>query len=1058
MTTQLSDDYSEDGLVEQPAIALFSELGWETANCYHEFDAGKSTLGRENKGEVILVSRIRQALERLNPELPGEAITLAIEELVRDRSLMTIVAANRDVYRLMKDGIKVTFKGGESGDEQVVERVRVIDWNNPANNDFFLASQFWIAGEMYTRRADLVGFVNGLPLVFFELKAIHRNLKTAYDRNLKDYHDTIPHIFWYSAFIILSNGSKSRIGTVTAEWEHFSEWKKINSEGETGIVSLETMIRSTCTPEKILDIIENFTIFMEVRGGQIKLVAKNHQYLGVSAAIQALQEIKSRKGKLGVFWHTQGSGKSISMIFFAQKVLRKIAGNWTFVVVTDRQELDDQIYKNFADAGVITEGQAQATSGEHLKRLLKEDHRYVFTLIHKFQTPEVGTYPKLTDRSDIIVITDEAHRTQYDTLALNMRSALPNAAFIAFTGTPLIVGEEKTRQVFGDYVSTYDFKQSSDDGATVPLYYENRIPEVQLINANFKQDIERLLEEAELDEAQEKKLQREFGREYQLITRDDRLERIAKDIVEHFTERGHLGKAMVVCIDKATAVKMYDKVQKYWKTNLLRLKSNLESCPHEQRDAIMARVRFIEETDMAVVVSQGQNEVEEMKQKGLDIKPHRKRMISEDLDTKFKDPDDPFRLVFVCAMWMTGFDVPCCSTIYLDKPMKNHTLMQTIARANRVFPEKNNGLIVDYFGVFRELEKALAIYAVGGVTSEPPVVDKDQLVKKLTEAIGEASSFCDSHGVELSAIVKAQGFERIKLMDGAIELINVNDDNKARYIFLADTVWRLYKAILPDTSANEYASLCTPIRKLADMIRSYIEPPDISGIIQRVEKLLDESIAAEGYLIRSPVGEYRTDHRYDLSKIDFDSLQKKFRKSHKRTEAEKLRRLLELKLNKMIQLNQSRFDYMERLQRLIDDYNSGSLNVDEFFKQLIIFAQSLNEEEKRGVAEGLTEEELAIFDLLTKPDIKLTKKEEQQVKKVAKELLDTLKRELLVLDWRKRQQSRAAVKQAIEEILDKNLSEDTYTTEIYNRKCEVVYEHVYESYYGAGRSVYAGVG
>jgi len=432
-------------------------------------------------------------------------------------------------------------------------------------------------------------------------------------------------------------------------------------------------------------------------------------------------------------------------------------------------------------------------------------------------------------------------------------------------------------------------------------------------------------------------------------------------------------------------------------------------------------------------------------------------MVTEDLDTKFKDPDDPFRLACVCAMWMTGFDVPCCSTIYLDKPMKNHTLMQTIARANRVFPEKNNGLIVDYFSVFRELEKALAIYAVGGATSEPPIVDKNKLVEKLTEAIGETSSFCDSRGVELSAIAKAQGFERIKLMDDAIELINVNDDNKARYIFLADTVWRLYKAILPDKLANEYATVCTPIKKLADTIRSYIEPPDISAVIQHVEKLLDESIASEGYLIRSPVGEYRADHRYDLSKIDFDSLQKKFRKSHKRTEAEKLRRLLESKLDKLVQLNRSRFDYMERLQKLIDDYNSGSLNVDEFFKQLVNLAQNLNEEEKRGIAEGLTEEELAIFDLLTKPEMKLAKKEEKQVKKVAKELLDTLKRERLVLDWRKRQQSRAAVKQAIEEILDYNLPEDVYTKEIYDRKCETVYEHVYESYYGAGKSVYVAV-
>ena len=311
-------------------------------------------------------------------------------------------------------------------------------------------------------------------------------------------------------------------------------------------------------------------VFQEVRGGLIKLVSKNHQYLGVNNAIEALKEIRTREGKLGVFWHTQGSGKSVSMIFFAQKVLRKVPGNWTFVIVTDRLELDDQIYKNFTSAGVITENKAQAESGEHLRQLLREDHRYVFTLIHKFRIPEM-----ISDRSDIIVITDEAHRSQYDTLALNMRMALPNASFMAFTGTPLIVTEEKTREVFGDYISIYNFKQSVDDNATVPLYYENRIPELQLTNKDLNEDIYRIIEESDLDEDQEKKLEREFVHQYHLITRDDRLETVARDIVKHFTGRGFQGKAMVICIDKATAVRMYDKVQKYWKLNIEQLSRDI---------------------------------------------------------------------------------------------------------------------------------------------------------------------------------------------------------------------------------------------------------------------------------------------------------------------------------------------------------------------------------------------------------------------------------------------------------------------------------------------------
>ncbi|MDO9324733.1 MAG: HsdR family type I site-specific deoxyribonuclease, partial [Methanoregula sp.] len=378
----------------------------------------------------------------------------------------------------------------------VHETVRVIDWNTPANNDFFLASQFWITGDLYKRRADLIGFVNGIPLVFIELKASHRNLKRAFDENLRDYKTAIPRLFWYNALVILSNGSESRIGTITAEWEHFSEWKRISDEDEEGVISLETMLRGTCDKGRLLDLVENFTLFIAIKKGTAKVIAKNHQYLGVNNTVDALRGIRKSQGKLGVFWHTQGSGKSYSMIFFSQKVLRKISGNWTFVIVTDRVELDDQIYKNFANSGIIHEPEAQAGSGEDLRKLLGEDHRYIFTLIQKFRTEPGVPYPVITTRDDIIVIADEAHRTQYDTLALNMRTALPNAAFIAFTGTPLIATEEKTREIFGGYVSVYNYRQSTDDGATVKLYYENRIPELQLTNLNLNKDMERIIEEA----------------------------------------------------------------------------------------------------------------------------------------------------------------------------------------------------------------------------------------------------------------------------------------------------------------------------------------------------------------------------------------------------------------------------------------------------------------------------------------------------------------------------------------------------------------------------------
>jgi type I restriction enzyme R subunit len=1045
-------DYSEDALVEQPAIALLAELGWETVNAYNEFDHGASTLGRETRAEVILKSRLRLALLKINPEVAIESIHQAIEELTRDRSRMSMAAANREIYHLIKNGVRVPLPDPE-GDGEAVEVVRVIDWDDPTHNDFLLCSQFWITGEMHTRRADLVGFVNGLPMVLIELKAAHRRLEMAFTGNLSDYKDTVPQLFWPNALIVLSNGSQSRVGSVTAGWEHFAEWKKVGSEDEAGRVSLETMLRGICDPARLLDLVENFTLFQEVPGGLIKLTTKNHQYLGVNNAIAALADIRQRDGKLGVFWHTQGSGKSVAMMFFAQKVLRKMPGNWTFVVVTDRQELDGQIYKHFASAGVVTEGHAQAESSKHLRELLAEDHRYVFTLIHKFRTEKGEPHPVLSERRDIIVITDEAHRSQYDTLALNMRTALPNAAFLAFTGTPLIVGEERTRQVFGDYISVYDFQQSVADGATVPLYYETRIPELQLVNENLNEDMERLLEEAELDEGQEKKLEREFSREYHLITRDERLEAVAKDLVAHFTGRGFQGKAMMVCIDKATAIRMYDKVRKHWSAKIGALQSELARSDGDVRREIEERMARMKETDMAVVVSPGQNEIAELAEKGLDIRPHRKRMMEEDLETKFKNPDDPFRLVFVCAMWMTGFDVPICSTLYLDKPMRNHTLMQTIARANRVFPGKVSGLIVDYAGVFRNLERALAIYGAGGGGNKP-VEDKAALVAALQQAVEESRGLCQEQGINLVAFQAAEGFARVALLDDAVEALVASEEIKRRYLDLANTVQRLYKAVLPDPAAQLFAVEVIPFQVIAEKIRALTPVADVSLIMRQVEELLDQAIAAEGYVIREPNTPYGDDHLIDLSGIDFEALAKKFKTGRKRTLNEKLKGKVAQKLMTLVRLNRTRMDYLERFQAMIDAYNAGSLNAEEFFKQLVAFAKSLNEEEQRGVGEQLDEEELALFDLLTKPKIVMSKPDRDKVKSTARDLLATLKAGKLVLDWRKRQQARAEVRVTIEKILDQGLPR-AYTPELFDQKTTAVFQHVYDAYYGAGRSVYA---
>jgi type I restriction enzyme R subunit len=1048
---------SEDAALEQPTIALFAELGWQTLNCYHENFGPFSLLGRDTTADVVFPNRLRGALEKLNPGISPNAIENAVEELTKDRSAMSPARANQAVYRLLKDGVRVTYKHGDD-EEETVEVVKPIDWNEPDNNDFFLASQFWISGDYGKKRADLVGFVNGIPLVFIELKASHKKLELAYEKNLSDYKDTIPQVFWYNAFIISSNGSKAKIGTMTAGFEHFADWKKIDDEKEAGLITLETMIRGVCERHKLLDLIENFVLFDERKGDPDKLVAKNHQFLGVNNAIAAVERIKENQGKLGVFWHTQGSGKSYSMVFFSQKVLRKIPGNWTFVIVTDREDLDGQIYCNFAKTGALQEDEkrVRAESGEGLKRMLnREDHRYVFTLIQKFRTEHGERYPVLSTRSDIVVITDEAHRSQYDIFAANMRSALPNAAFIGFTGTPLMAGEELTKEVFGDYVSVYNFKESVDDVNTVPLYYENRIPELQLTNDKLTEEIADICDRAELDEDQERKLEREFAREYHLITREDRLERIGEDIVAHYMGRGVLAKAMVISIDKATAVRTFDNVQAHWKAARIKLRREIAAADPTEKPELETRLKFFEETDMAVVVSSSQNEIEEFRKKGLDIATHRKRLVKEDLETKFKDPDDSLRIVFVCAMWITGFDVPSCSTIYLDKPMKNHTLMQTIARANRVFRDKQNGLIVDYVGVFRNLQKALAIYGAsqrGAIDpGDIPIHAKSELVEQLRDAISTATTFCLERKIDPARIRDARGYEREKLKEDAVAGLVVNDETRRQYLNLAAAVNALFKSLLPDAAAHEFSPVCNVFKIVAEKIRSELPVVDISAVMGEVEALLNKSIAADGYVM-PPVWNDPT--RYiDLSQIDFDALREQFDKGRKTIEAQKLRARIAVKLAQMVKLNRTRIDFLEEFQKMIDEYNAGSANVEAFFARLMAFTKKLSEEEKRGLAEQLTEEELVVFDLLTKPDLNLTKQETAEVKKVAKVLLEKLKKEKLVLDWRKQQTTRAMVFTTITDILDQ--LPRAYTKELYEQKCDLIYQHFYDSYMGQGKSLYA---
>ncbi len=1046
--------YNEDTLVEQPAINLFEGMNWQRCHCFDEVLGLEGTLGREDRSKVVLVRHLYDAIEKLNPGLDGHLITEVVDELSRDRSIMSDIAANEEVYKLLKDGVKVNSMDEESDD---IITVKVIDWDTPENNNFLLTSQLWITGEVETRRMDLVGFVNGLPLVFIELKTSHRKLINAYRDNLKDYRSTIPQLFWYNQLIILSNGIQSRVGTISSGWEHFAEWKKIESEKEQRRVSLEVVLRGTCDKTRLLDIIENFTLYIKKKE-TVKIVAKYHQYLGVNEALAGVRHIKELQGKLGVYWHTQGSGKSFSMIFFSQKIFRRIQGNWTFVIITDRTDLDDQIYKGFNAAGVLTQ-ECQAGSGAELKQLLREDHRFVFTLIHKFGTQGDESYPELSQRDDVIVITDEAHRSQYATLAMNMRKALPNAAFIAFTGTPLLVGEEKTKEVFGDYVSVYNFSDAVEDNATLPLYYENRVPEVNLNRDDLGEEIVNILDEADLSDEQEAKLEREFANAYHIITREERLDTIAEDIVEHFMGREFMGKAMVVSIDKATAIRMYNKVQKAWKHKLGRLKVKAKVLSGSKLVKTNADIAYMEKTDMAVVVSGGQNEYERLRAKGLDLKVHRERMMKEKLDEKFKDPDDQLNIVFVCAMWLTGFDAPFTSTLYLDKPLKNHTLMQTIARANRVYPGKPNGQVVDYINIFGALQEALGRY--GSVKedgpsygeSDTPARDKTVLLHALEEALFDVEKYLRERDIHLNDIISARtdDFEKLRLLDEASETLLL-PKNVDEFTSFVRQINRIFKGILPDTRADEFVKERVAINIIYYQMKiktgEDIDDEDVLQVIRnQVNVLLDESI--ETVAIESHLPE-----PIDISHIDFEALAKMLERIEKpkASDADKLKNLIARKLPNMIKRNKLRQELQEKFQELIEQYNLGAYTAEEFFDRLKQFIQDeLEPEEKRGLREELSEEELAIFDLLSS-EVVLSEKERTEVKQIAKALLEKL-RSTLVIDWRKKQRAKAQVKRVIENVLDE--LPESYNDEIWPHSVEMVYQHVFDVYSGQGKSVYA---
>lgn len=1056
----MSYEYSEDGLVEAATQEVLEKLGWSVVYAWQKETFGANgLLGRDNKGEVILKRHLRIALEKHNPNLPETAYLQAVDEITSLSANQTLAQTNHAKHELLTKGIKVSFQNSAS--ERVTQTLRVFDFDAPINNEFIAVRQFEVVGELYNRRPDVVGFVNGIPLVFFELKAHHTDLAHAYTDNLNDYKATIPSLFHCNAFIILSNGTDARVGTITSPYKFFIDWKRIN-EDEEGVVNLDTMLQGTCDPHRLLDLFENFLLFDGVGAGVTKLMAKNHQYIGVNKVVEKARNIDELRGKLGVFWHTQGSGKSYSMVFLTQKILRKFGGGYTFLIVLDRSELENQIYDTFTGVGAVTEKNVRATSRDDLRRLLAENHRYVFSLIHKFSfNPNVESeYPLITERHNIIVISDEAHRTQGGKFAQNMRfKGIPNASYLGFTGTPIIKDElELTKNIFGGYVSVYDFKRAIEDKATLPLRYLNRGEKLEIDNPDLDVQMAEIIESEDLDDDQRKKLQREFARDYPILTSQQRLETIAKDLVWHFNERGYQGKAIFVALDKPTAVRMYDLIMQYWPVYVAEVKQKIEETSDQQEALeLTQRLHSVEETEVCVVVSAEQNEIDKFKTMGLQIEPHRRKMVERDLEKEFKDDDNPFRLAIVCAMWITGFDAPCISTVYLDKPIKGHTLMQTIARANRVYDdEKENGLIVDYGNVYKNLERAYAIYGEGG-TKKPKAGDQDdapmepQTAEELDAAVESAKSFLSTIGFDIESLVSCNSpIEKLGLINIAMNAICLNETSRTQFEFLARDVFRKFNALYPEDSVKPYLKLKNAIEAVYDRLNQKVKAADITSVILRLQQEVNMSVLVD---TSKPVSD---DSYVDLSQLDFDKLRAAF-DNHPQPNVlvYDLQEAIENRLEQMIQRNPLRLEFYQKYKDIIEAYNQGKdlQSVREAFDKLNEFISELSSEESRAIKEGLDEETLAIFDLLKKPN--LSTKEIETVKKVAKETLATLKAEKLkIANWRASIQIAAQVKTTIFDKLQW-LPQEAYSDDEVEFKTSQVYQHVYANYSNAGFNAYA---
>jgi type I restriction enzyme, R subunit len=996
-----------EAALERVCVAYLAEAGWPHAHASALEVAAEADPERRSHTSVVLERRLRAAIERLNPHLPAEAHDEAIATVSRAESQAPL-SENWRVFRLLVEGVPVDYR--DHGGAIVHDRARLVDWDSAESNDFLVVTQMTVLEERKTRRPDVVGFVNGLPLALFELKgpaAQAASLHGAYNQ-IRTYVRDVPTLFTYNALAVVSDGVQARMGTFAAPWEHFAPWKTVDGElADPGRPELEVLVHGVFAPTRFLDILRNFIVYSDEATGATKRVAKYHQYWAVNAAVRSTVEASTTgDGRAGVVWHTQGSGKSLEMLFFASKIMRApVMQNPTVVVLTDRNDLDDQLFGEvFAPARTLPERPVQAESRDHLRTLLQRaSGGIVFTTLQKFALSPADRaagrpFPTLSERRNIVVIADEAHRSQYDFIdgfARHLRDALPNAAYIGFTGTPIEAGDRSTRQVFGEYIDIYDLTQAVEDGATVRVYYEGRLASISLA-PEAREILDSAFEEVtQASEPMERaQLKSRWGRLEAILGSEPRLRELAQDLVEHWETRSQVlaGKALIVCTSRRICAALYDEI--------VRLRPDW----HGETD---------EEGVVKVVITGSAADDET-------LQPHiRNKERLRNLKQRAKDPDDPLQLIIVRDMWLTGFDSPALHTMYIDKPMRGSGLMQAIARVNRTFRDKPGGLVVDYIGIADDLRMALADYT-----------DRDRARQDVGRSVADDAvpHLLEKHEVICAMLSEHDWREKAEsgadrgYLEAISECVNFllgDDALRERYLTQVKDLLGFFAIAVPHPSALDirddvafFQAVRTSLTKLEAGDRTTAASmPDVDSAIRQV---VSKAITGEGVIdLYGAAGLERP----DLSLIDDAFVEGLKRSSQPNLQIEMLRRLLANEIKDVgkrnVVLDKA---FSDMLQRSLLQYQNRSIDAAQVIEQLVELARQLKDEHERGAKLNMSDAELAFYDAVRANEAAVLELGDETLRLLASELVRTV-RQNATIDWREKETVRARLRAAVRRLL-----------------------------------------